>query len=87
MAKRRNFSPDFKARVALAAIRGDGMIAELAAQGCFAFRRDAESIAEEAALDGLYVIRTSLRQNEMNAPDTVRAYKCLSTVERAFRSL
>ena len=30
MAKRRNFSPDFKARVALAAIRGDGTIAELA---------------------------------------------------------
>ena len=32
MAKRRNFSPDFKARVALAAIRGDGTIAELAAR-------------------------------------------------------
>ena len=32
MAKRRNFSPDFKAKVALAAIRGDGTVAELAAQ-------------------------------------------------------
>ena len=32
MAKRRTFSPDFKARVALAAIRGDGTIAELAAR-------------------------------------------------------
>ena len=32
MAKRRNFSPDFKAEVALAAIRGDGTIAELAAR-------------------------------------------------------
>ena len=32
MVKRRNFSPDFKARVALAAIRGDGTIAELAAR-------------------------------------------------------
>ena len=32
MAKRRNFSPEFKARVALAAIRGDGTIAELAAR-------------------------------------------------------
>ena len=56
-------------------------------QGFFAFRRDAESIAEEAVLDGLYVIRTSLTQNEMNAADTVRAYKRLSTVERAFRTL
>jgi len=42
-------------------------------QGFIAFRRDADSIAEEAVLDGLYVIRTSLRQNEMNAADTVRA--------------
>ena len=56
-------------------------------QGFFAFRRDAESIAEEATLDGLYVIRTSLRQDEMDAADTVRAYKRLSAVERAFRSL
>jgi len=32
MAKRRNFSPDFKARVALAAIRGDGTLAELSAR-------------------------------------------------------
>ena len=32
MAKRRNFSPEFKAKVALAAIRGDGTIAELASQ-------------------------------------------------------
>lgn len=32
MAKRRNFSPEFKAKVALAAIRGDGTVAELAAQ-------------------------------------------------------
>ena len=32
MAKRRNFSPEFKAKVALAAMRGDGMTAELAAR-------------------------------------------------------
>ena len=57
------------------------------AQGFFAYRRDAESIAAQAALDGLYVIRTSLAHDEMNAADTVRAYKRLSTVERAFRSL
>ena len=57
------------------------------AQGFFAYRRDAQSIAAQAALDGLYVIRTSLAHDEMNAADTVRAYKRLSTVERAFRSL
>ena len=57
------------------------------AQGFFAYRRDAGSIGAEAALDGLYVIRTSLADSELDAPATVRAYKRLSTVERAFRSL
>lgn len=56
-------------------------------QGCFAYRRDAGSIAAEAALDGLYVIRTSLAESEMKAAEAVRAYKRLSSVERAFRSL
>ena len=55
--------------------------------GFLGYGRDAESIAAEAALDGLYVIRTSLAENEMKAADTVRAYKRLSAVERAFRSL
>ena len=55
-------------------------------QGVFGYRRKADSIAAEAALDGLYVIRTSLPESEMNAAETVRAYKRLSTVERAFRS-
>ncbi len=49
--------------------------------------RRAESIAAEAALDGLYIIRTSLPEEELNAQATVQAYKRLSTVERAFRSL
>ena len=56
-------------------------------QGFFAYRRNAQSIAAETALDGLYVIRTSLADSELDAQATVRAYKRLSTVERAFRSL
>ena len=38
-------------------------------------------------MDGLYVIRTSVPESELDAPGAVRAYKRLSTVERAFRSL
>ena len=53
----------------------------------FTYRRRAESITAEAALDGLYVVRTSLGEDELSAADTVRAYKRLSAVERAFRSL
>lgn len=43
-------------------------------------------IAAEAALDGIYVIRTSVSYELFDSPGTVRAYKSLSTVERAFRS-
>ncbi len=53
----------------------------------FGYRRNASSIAREAALDGLYIVRTSLTAAELDAEGTVRAYKRLSTVERAFRSL
>ena len=53
----------------------------------FGYRRDEASIAREAALDGLYVIRTSLAESALDAAGTVRAYKRLSAVERAFRSL
>jgi hypothetical protein len=49
-------------------------------------RRD-EAIAAEAALDGLYVIRTSLPQDKLDAPAAVAAYKSLAHVERAFRSM
>ena len=52
----------------------------------FAYRRNPETIAAEAALDGLYVVRTSLSAEEMDAEATVRAYKGLSVVEQAFRS-
>jgi hypothetical protein len=53
----------------------------------FAFARREEQIAAEAALDGIYVIRTSLPAAQMSAEDTVRSYKALADVERAFRSL
>ncbi len=55
--------------------------------GVLTWRRDDASIAAEARLDGLYVIRTSLPQTELDGPGTVRACKRLSSVERAFRSL
>jgi len=51
------------------------------------FRRDAEGIATEAALDGLYVIRTSLPAEHMDSAECVRRYKSLAQVERAFRTL
>jgi len=57
------------------------------AQGMFAYRRNVASIAAEAALDGLYVVRTSVPETVLDARASVRAYKRLSTVERAFRSL
>ena len=53
----------------------------------FRFERNAQSIAAEAALDGLYIIRTSVPQGRMDAPECVRSYKALANVERAFRSL
>ena len=51
----------------------------------FAVRHD--KVAEEAALDGLYVIRAGVGRRLMSADDTVRNYKTLTAVERAFRSL
>ena len=55
--------------------------------GDFHYARKAESIAAEAQVDGLYVIRTSLPEAEMGAAETVRDYKRLSSVERTFISL
>jgi len=49
------------------------------------FEIDEEQVKEEAALDGIYVIRTSLEN--LPAADAVRYYKSLSQVERAFRSI
>jgi len=53
----------------------------------FRYERKEEKIAEEAALDGIYVIRTSVPAEALDAETTVRAYKGLSKVERAFRTL
>jgi len=49
----------------------------------FTYRRDVNRIAQEAALDGVYVIRTSVAETDLDAEDTVRAYKAVSEVERA----
>ncbi len=53
----------------------------------FSFKIRTEKVQEEAKLDGIYVIRTSLPAARLNTADTVRSYKLLSNVERAFRSL
>ena len=55
--------------------------------GHFSFRRDAAKIAAEARLDGLYVIRTSVPAEQLDAGQTVQAYKDLARVEQAFRCL
>lgn len=52
----------------------------------FTYSRDEARIAQEAALDGVYIIRTSVPDTTLDAEDTVRAYKALSEVEGAFRS-
>ena len=53
----------------------------------FNFSRKTAQINEEAATDGIYVVRTSLPEKTLNDADTVRSYKSLSTVERAFRCI
>jgi len=53
----------------------------------FYYQRNPQRIADEAALDGIYVIRTSVADHIMDAEQTVKAYKSLSNVERAFRSI
>jgi transposase len=53
----------------------------------FTFTRLAANIAAEAALDGLYIIRTSVTAQRMDAATCVRTYKSLTQVERAFLSM
>jgi transposase len=55
--------------------------------GAFSFRRDEEKIAAEAALDGIYVIRTTMTAGLADAPGIVRTYKNLKYVERDFRTI
>src|SRR5438270_271960 len=57
------------------------------ADDAFSFAQNPLSIAAEAALDGIYVVRTNLPAAQSDAAVTVRAYKSLSGVEHAFRSL
>lgn len=52
----------------------------------FSFMIDEKNVAIEAALDGIYVIRTSLDEKRLGTEDAVRSYKLLAQVERAFRS-
>ena len=53
----------------------------------FDFHLLEEQIAAEAALDGIYVVRTGVAKKQMSAADAVRNYKALANVERAFRAL
>jgi hypothetical protein len=53
----------------------------------FSFTRKSAAIAVEAATDGLYVVRTSLPEATLGDADTIRSYKSLTRVERAFRCL
>lgn len=55
-------------------------------ENSFSYERNTQSIDSEAALDGLYVIRTNVESEVLSATETVRAYKSLSQVEQAFRS-
>jgi transposase len=53
----------------------------------FSFSRKTEQIDAEAALDGIYVLRTGVGDEQLDSPEVVRSYKQLKEVERAFRSL
>ena len=56
-------------------------------EASFSFHRKTEAITAEAALDGIYVVRTNLPKKLLDDAATVGAYKSLARVERAFRSL
>jgi transposase len=53
----------------------------------FKYQRDLEGIASEAALDGIYVIRSSVAASKLGAEELVRSYKLLAGVERAFKTM
>ncbi len=52
----------------------------------FAFKAKSEQIASEAALDGIYILRTGLAEDELSGSDVVRSYKGLEQAERAFKT-
>ena len=56
-------------------------------ENSFTFIRNEARIREEAALDGLYVVRSSVDKKQMNSEQVVEAYKSLARVERAFRCM
>lgn len=56
-------------------------------EDAFTFSTNEESVREEARMDGLYVVRTSVPEQRLSADDAVRTYKSLGKVERAFRSM
>jgi len=56
-------------------------------EASFAFHRKVDAIASEAALDGIYVVRTNVPAKALDDAATVGAYKKLAQIERAFRSL
>jgi len=53
----------------------------------FSYRRNTKKIEEEKALDGIYIIRTDVPKEVLDSSQTVRSYKKLSVVERAFRCM
>lgn len=57
------------------------------AKARFSYSRNQENIETEAALDGIYVIRTSVPKDKLSSEDVVLSYKSLSMAERAFRTL
>jgi hypothetical protein len=57
------------------------------AEESFSYQRNQDSITREAALDGIYVIRTNVALAALSPADTVLSYKRLVHVERAFRSI
>ena len=58
-----------------------------AADGAFSFERNSTQIDAEGALDGLYVPRTTLREDQLGARGVVRAYNQLKVNERAFKTM
>jgi hypothetical protein len=57
------------------------------AEESFSYQRNQDSITQEAALDGIYVIRTNVALAALSSADTVLSYKRLVHVERAFRCI